>query len=124
MCCWGFRTSTMLIRLDAFGGYFPFALFFDDQQSRALAMHLEANFLEVQDDIGHIFEDPGNGRKLVQNAINFDTGDGRALERRKEDPPQGIAQSDAEAPFQRFTLEFAVGVWPALVVYFQALGFD
>ena len=50
---------------------------------------------------------------MVENSCStpsiFNAGDGRTLQGRKEDPPQGISEGDAEAPFQRFTLEFAVG---------------
>ena len=46
---------------------------------------------EVEDDVGHILHHSGNGGELVEDPIDLDRGDGRALQRGKEDPSQSVA---------------------------------
>lgn len=66
--------------------------------------------LEVEDDVGDIFFDTGDGVKLVFNAVDAYRRNGEALQGREKHTPQRVAHSDAIAGFQGFKLEFAVEV--------------
>src|SRR5439155_20713977 len=46
------------------------------QRLGALAVQLEGNLLEVEDDIGSVLNHAGNGLDLVQHAIEYDGGYG------------------------------------------------
>src|SRR5581483_634286 len=88
-----------------------------------LAAELERHLLQVEDDIGRVFNHSGDGLKLVQHAFDFDRGDGRALDRGEQHAPQRIADGGAEAAFEGLRPEAAVLVAERLGVYREALGF-
>ena len=46
----------------------------------AVARELEGNLLEVQDDVGCVFDNAGDGLELVQHALNANGGDGGAFD--------------------------------------------
>src|SRR5581483_9698831 len=89
----------------------------------ALAAELERHLLQVEDEIGRVFNHSGDGLKLVQHAFDFDRGDGRALDRGEQHAPQRIADGGAEAAFEGLRPEAAVLVAERLGVYREALGF-
>ena len=62
--------------------------------------HGQPNLLEVEDDLGHILNDSRNGGEFVLYTLNPGGDDGRALQGRQEDTPQGIAERCAEPAFQ------------------------
>src|SRR5581483_10474283 len=88
-----------------------------------LAAELERHLLQVEDDIGRVFNHSGDGLKLVQHAFDFDRGDGRALDRGEQHAPQRIADGGAEAAFEGLRPDAAVLVAERLGVYREALGF-
>jgi hypothetical protein len=47
---------------------------------RALAMHPEADALDVEDDVGHVLEHAGERGELVEDAFDLHRGDGRPLQ--------------------------------------------
>ena len=71
---------------------------------------LEINFLEVEDDVGHIFHHPFDCVELMQNAVDADRRYCKAFERRKQDTAKGVADCDAVAGLQGFELKLAEGV--------------
>ena len=52
---------------------------------------LEDDFLQVEDDVGHVLDDVADGRELVERAFDADRRDRRALERREEDAAERVA---------------------------------
>ena len=78
---------------------------------------LEGNLLQVQDDVGGIFDDAGDGLELVQHAFDLDRGDGGALDRGQQGAAQRIPNGGAEAAFKGLGAELAVIVG-------QRLGID
>ena len=71
---------------------------------------LEVYLFEIQDDVGHIFLNPGDGIKFVFHAVYLDCRNGIALKRREQYTTQCVADSDTIARLQRLELEFAVEV--------------
>ena len=70
---------------------------------------LSSDLLEVQHDVGHVLDDVGDGRELVQRALDLHRGDRRALQRRQQDAAQAVAQRRPEAALERLAGELAVG---------------
>ena len=70
-----------------------------------LAVQPAHELLEVQDDVGDVFLDALDGRELVRDTLDLDRADGRALERRQQDPAQRVAERMPEAAVERFDLE-------------------
>ena len=75
---------------------------------RRIAAQLERNLLQVQDDVGRVFDHAGNRLELVQHAFHLDGGDGRAFDRTQQHAAQGVADGGAEAAFKRLRPENAV----------------
>ena len=118
----GFRTSTwsstmMSPALTSFG---PAGL--DAQRLRLGGVHAEQDFLEVQDDVGDVLGHVGDGGELVIDALDLDRGDGRALQRREQHPPQRVAERDAEAALERLGDELAVLVGERVLLDLQSRG--
>src|SRR5258708_5054017 len=61
--------------------------------------------LMVRDRAGEAFLDPGDGRELVEHAVDPDRGDGRARDGRQERPAQRVAEGVAEARLERLDEE-------------------
>ena len=57
--------------------------------------------LDVQDDLGDVFLDTGNGAELVQNAVDADARDGSAGDRGEQGAAKRVAEGVAEAGLQR-----------------------
>ena len=55
---------------------------------RRVTGQLERNLLEVEDDVGGVFDHPGDRLELVQHAFDFHRGDGCAFDGRKQHAPQ------------------------------------
>ena len=79
-------------------------------------IHADRDALEVQDDVGNVFADTRNRRKLVQHTVDLDGGDGRALKRAHQHAPQRVAEREAEAALEWFGNDrrLACGVSPGL----------
>ena len=58
---------------------------------------LEAQLLDVEDDLGDVFLDAGDRAELVVDVADLDRRDGRALERGQQDAPERVAEGDAVA---------------------------
>src|SRR4051812_27280260 len=56
---------------------------------------LEAELLDVQDDLGDVFLDAGDRRELLVDVADLDARDGRTLEGRQEDAPERVSEGDA-----------------------------
>src|SRR5207249_9418759 len=65
----------------------------------------EDYLLEVQDDVRHVLGDLGEGRELVEDALDAHGGDGRSRDGRQQGPPEGVSQRVAEARLERLDRE-------------------
>ncbi len=93
------------------------------ERLRAVAVELERNLLQVEDDVGRILDDAGDRLELVQHALDLDGGDGRALDGREQRAAQRVADRGAEAALKRLRGELAVLVGQCFGVDGETLGF-
>ena len=89
---------------------------------RAFAVQLERNLLQVEDDVGRVFNDAGDRLELVQHAFDADRGNGRALDGGEQRAAQGIADSGAEAALKGLRAELAVFFGERLGIDCKTLG--
>ena len=90
---------------------------------RTVAVELERDLLQVQDDVGRILNHSGNGLKLVQHIFNANCGHGFAFNRAQQRTPQSIADRRAETPLKGLRAELAKGVGQRLGIYCKPLRF-
>src|SRR5262249_2786028 len=57
----------------------------------SIAIELERDLLQVEDDVRGVLDYAGDGLELVQHAFNLHRGNGRALNRGQQHAPQGVA---------------------------------
>ena len=88
-------------RLDVAGRDDARALLAHDHALRAVAFHLDGDFLDVQHDVGHVLAHAGDRGEFVQHAVDLHGGDGRALQRRQQHAAQRVAERQAEAALER-----------------------
>src|SRR5258706_7183138 len=72
-----------------------------------VAVQLQGNLLQVEDDVGRVLDHAGNRRELVQHAVDLDGGDGRAFNRGQQHAPEGVADGGAEAAVGPLRVETA-----------------
>src|SRR5699024_7505799 len=70
--------------------------------------------LEVEDDLGDILLDSGDGGELVQNTVDPDAGDRRARDGRQQRAAKRIAERVAESRLQRLDGELRAVLRDAL----------
>ncbi len=71
---------------------------------------LEAQLLEVEDDLDDVLLDPGDGAELVLDVADLHGRDGGTLQRGEQHAPQGVPDRHAVASAQRAGLVLAVGL--------------
>ena len=69
------------IRLNIAGAHFTCLIDADDQRLGVVAVQLQRNLLQVEDDVGGIFHDAGNRRELVEHTVDLHCGDRGAFNR-------------------------------------------
>ena len=89
------------------------ALLVEADGHRLVAVDLEQEVLQVQDDVGDILLDARQGRELVEGLIEPHLSDGSTRDRRKKRPPQRVAERVAEAGVERSDRELL-----AVVLFF------
>ena len=89
---------------------------------RLIAGVLHHQALDVEDDVGDVLDDAGNGGDLVLHALDLDAGDGAAFQAGEQDAAQAVAHGDAEAALERLDGELAVGVREGLAIAGNAIG--
>ena len=89
-----------------------------------VAVHPQAQRLQVQHDVGDVLAHAGDRRELVQHAVDLDRGDRRTLQRRQQHPPQRVAQRDAEAALERLDDDRRLAVGPASGLHVEPLRLD
>src|SRR3984893_8791577 len=70
-------------RADVGGGDLAGTLLFQNYALRAIARHAEGDALDVDYDVGHVLAHAGDRRELVQDTVDMDRGNRRALQRRQ-----------------------------------------
>ena len=83
----------------------------DGNRKLCFAVGNETNFFELQNDVRHVFLDPGDGGEFMKDAVNLDRRNGYAVKGGKQDTPEAISQCDTIASFEglAFKLRIAVG---------------
>ena len=82
---------------------------FDRDNARLRRVFLDHQRLDVQHDVGDIFQHAGDRGEFVLGPPNLDLGDGTAFQAGEQDPPQAVADGRAKAAFEWFREESAVG---------------
>ena len=88
----------------------------------ALAVQLERNLLQVQDDVGCVLDHAGDGLELVQHAFDANRGDRCAFDGREQGAAQRVADGGAETALKRLRGKFAVVVGERLLINCETLG--
>ncbi len=98
------------ISLDVAGGDFALSGGLNVDRLILLAVELGNDALDVEDDLGHVLLDAGDGGKLMLDAGDLDRGHRGARQGGQQDPPQGVAQGGAVASLQGLHDILAIGV--------------
>ena len=96
--------------LDVAGGDVAGAFDIERERAGAVAERAEANFLDVEEELGGVLLHAGDGGEFVLHLVDADGGDGGAFERAEEHAAQGVAERDAVAGFERLGDEARVGL--------------
>ena len=83
------------------GGDVGRAAHVEAQRHRLVGLAREHEVLEVEDDVGDVLGDAGDGVELVERVVEADLGDGRAGDRREQRAAQRVAERVAEAGLER-----------------------
>ena len=75
-----------------------------------VGVHLEADLLQVEDDLADILEHAGNRAELVENPFDLDRGHRGTLQARKERSTERVPHRQAETSLQRLDRELAVAI--------------
>ena len=89
----------------------PGPCFFENHALGAVARHLERDVLDIEHDIRHILAHAGDRRKFMQDTVDMDRGNRRALQRRQENAAQRIAEREAEAALERLRHDRRHALW-------------
>ncbi len=93
------------------------------QRLRPLAVQLEGNLLQIEDDVRRVLNDTRDGLELVQHAFDANGGDGSAFDRRKQGATKRIADGRTEAALKRLRRELTVLVREGFGFNGKTLGF-
>jgi hypothetical protein len=111
-----------LIGDDAGRRYHAALVTVDANGARLLAGVLYDQALDVQNDVGDVLDDARDRADFVLNALDLEARDRASLQAGQQDPAQAIADSHAEAAFERLRVEPAVGVCEGAAVGHEPRG--
>ena len=97
-----------LVGLHVGTGDGPLGALLDADHAGGVAVILDDQALDGQDDVGDVLLDALDGRELVERAGDLDLRDGAALQAGEQNPPQAVADGGAEAPLEGLRRELAV----------------
>ena len=83
------------------GGHLGRAADVETERDGLVGVRREHDVLEVQDDVGDVLGDTGDGVELVQGVVEADLGDGGAGDRRQQGAAERVAEGVAEAGLER-----------------------
>ena len=109
MSCFGIQHFVALDELDVAGGHFAFLVHVERELARFVIGGFEFNPLQVEHDVGHVFDHAGQRGEFVLRAVDFDRGDGGAFERGKEHAAERISDRVAVAGLKGFGDKLGVG---------------
>ena len=112
------------VRLDVPGSDLALAGGLDVDSLHAFAVQLGDDPLHVQDDLGDVLLDAGDGGKLMLDTGDLDGGHRGTRQRGQQNPAQGVAQSGAVAALQRLYHILAVRSVAGIFHTFDAGLFD
>ncbi len=72
------------------------------QLRSAARVHPQRHQLEIEQHVDHVLLDALDARVLMQHAVDFHFGDGRAGHGRQQHAPQRVAERMAETALERF----------------------
>ena len=102
------------IELDVAGGDRAFLVDLDVEFERFALVGDEENLLQVQHDVGDVFDDAVDGLELVVHAVDLDGADGGAVNGAEEHAAKGVADRVAVAGLERLGDELGEGGGGAL----------
>ena len=82
-----------------------------------LAIELEFYLLEVEDDVGHVFDHARKGGEFMLRASDFCCSDGSAFLRGKQDAPEGIPHGVSITGLKWLGGEFGVSIGGCALVF-------
>src|SRR4030095_226821 len=82
-----------------------------------LAIELEFYLLEVEDDVGHVFDHARKGGEFMLRARDFCCSDGSAFQRGKQDAPEGIPHGVPITGLKWLGGEFGVSICGCALVF-------
>ena len=77
---------------------------------RLVGIHLQAQGLQVQDDICNIVANPRNRREFVKHPVNADSGDSRTLQRGEQNTAKAVAECRSVSTLQRLAYKLPVAI--------------
>ena len=94
----------------------------EEEDARLAVGELEEDLLEVEHDVGDIFDHAGKRGEFMHGAFELDAGDGGAFQRGKEHAAQGVAEGVAVAGLKGFGDELGVVAFGGGLVFCQTIG--
>jgi hypothetical protein len=107
--------------LNIAGGDFAFLVYGQRKLPWLMIVGFKLHLLEVEDDIGNVFDHPWKSGKLMLCAGNFYCSDGRAFQRGKQDAPERISDGVSVAGFKRLSGELGVSICGSALVFDEGL---
>src|SRR5262245_12118381 len=101
----GLENLDILVDLDVLRAHDPRLVYTQIQRLGVVHVELQWDLLQVEDDIGRILDHSGNWRKLVEDAVDLDSSNGRAFYRGQQYTTQGVADRRAEPSLERLGIE-------------------
>jgi hypothetical protein len=89
-------------------------------QARFVVDRFKFYLLQIQDDIGYVLNDPGEGSKLVLRPSNPNGSNSSSFQRRQKNSAQRVANGVAIPCLKRFGDEFGVGFSCACLIFSEA----
>src|SRR5581483_3301662 len=111
------------VRFEIGGSHDARSLLLQVERLGTLTVHPEGDLLEVENDVGHVLDHTGQGRELVQHALDANRGDRGSFDRGEQHATECIADRRAEATLERLGNETAVIRSQGFGVVIELLGF-
>src|SRR5262245_32901168 len=111
------------VGLDLSAANIPWSIDAQTDGLGSLPHDLEGDLFQVQDDVGGVFHDAGNGTEFVLDAFDANGGDGRAFNRAEQYAAEAIADCGSETALERLGSEHAVTLGEGFGVGYQTLWF-
>src|SRR5947209_1654593 len=102
------------ISLDHAGGHNARLVRLQVDRLRSVTIELERDLLQVQDDVGGVFDHSADGLELVQHALDLHGGNRRAFDRAQEHATQRVAHGGAESALDGLRPEASVFIGESL----------